>query len=244
MATGQTHPPRSPPMPCFAPRRCTTSPIRMFMFLRGACFGASRKDQDWSRPVCNERFDAVAAGKKSRIYRALACRRQVAGRLGYGHQEKTQIGRSRWACRSTRSVLSSSIPRTSPDARRPSAGRSGQGLADPGDAGGGRGPAGFARDAAGQAVAQRRGRGPHAHRPYVDAAQGAGRRLAGRRHRDGAAGRLSPGRAGARPVEGRSAGKLRAAADGRGRRRLPCGPSRRATWPKPTPISGSASPTR
>ena len=29
----------------------------------------------------------------------------------------------------------------------------------------------------GEAVAQRRGRGPHAHRPYVDPAQGAGRRL-------------------------------------------------------------------
>ena len=39
-----------------------------------------------------------------------------------------------------------------------------------------------------EAVAQRRGRGPHAHRPYVDPAQGAGRRL-GRADRDGVRGK-------------------------------------------------------
>ena len=67
---------------------------------------------------------------------------------------------------------------TSADARRPARGRSEKGLADPAAAGRGRRSAGAARDLPGEALAQRRGRGPHAHRPHVDPAQGARRRPA------------------------------------------------------------------
>ncbi len=134
--------------------------------------------------------------------------------------------------------------RASADAQRPARRRSRKGLADPGAAGRGRRPAGPARDVPGEAVAQRRRRGPHAHRPRVDPAQGA-RGRSGR----GAISRRSPGPAIAWRCRCASCPRpIRRSQPPAGRRwprpgRLRCGPSRRTTWPKPTPISGSALPT-
>ena len=93
----------------------------------------------------------------------------------------------------------------------------GKGLADPAAAGRGGRPAGAARDVPGEALAQRRGRGPHAHRPCVDPAQGArsrsGRRISSRRSPGQAIG--WPCRCASLSEADRAATGRRRAADGR-----------------------------